>query len=175
MGLKLGTVRLEEYNPVWEKEFEKEKEILKSILRDYAVSIEHIGSTSIKGISAKPIIDIAIGVDILKSISFIKDKFSNYSDYSVKEDSVEGEILVVKRFDKDYTTHLIHIMEIEKERYKDSILFRDYLIKNSDIAKRYEKLKIALAKKYADDRKKYTSSKTEFITAVLNEARKKIG
>ena len=75
MGLKVGTVTLEEYNSNWNKMFEEEKENLKKIFNDLAIEIEHIGSTSVEGLSAKPIIDIAIGVKDLNDFESIKDFF----------------------------------------------------------------------------------------------------
>jgi GrpB-like predicted nucleotidyltransferase (UPF0157 family) len=66
LGLKHQTVRIEKYNPEWKKEYDKEKMILETALKDYMVDIQHVGSTSIAGCSAKPIIDIAIGVESLE-------------------------------------------------------------------------------------------------------------
>ena len=65
MGLKIGTVKLEKYNSKWQEMFESEKKILGEIFKGLEVKIEHIGSTSIEGIFAKPIIDIAIGLNKL--------------------------------------------------------------------------------------------------------------
>jgi len=171
MGLKMGTVTLEEYNPIWIKEFETEKEALENVFGNYAVAIEHVGSTAIPGLTSKPIIDIAVGVEYLESIPFFKDMFSSCLDYSVKEDSVDGEVLVVKRLDEDTTTHLIHIMELDADRYNDTILFRDYIINNLEELNRYEKLKKELAVIYADNRKMYTNSKNEFIKEIISKAK----
>lgn len=66
LGLKSGTVKIEEYNPEWKNAFEKEKTLLKKHLQDYDVNIQHVSSTSIVGCCAKPIIDIAIGVESLE-------------------------------------------------------------------------------------------------------------
>jgi len=171
MGLKVGTVALEEYNALWVTEFEKEKELLRNILGDYIQTVEHIGSTAILGLISKPIIDIAIGVNTL-NMDYIKEMFSDYLDYLVKEDSVDGEVLVVKRFDEDTTTHLIHIMECDKDRYKETILFRDYMINHPEELSKYVDLKKELAKKYSADRKMYTKSKNEFICEILSKAHK---
>ena len=171
MGLKYGTVCLEKYNSNWKIEFEREKEILRGIFGDYAICIEHVGSTSIPGLSAKPIIDIAVGVNDLRDVLFVEKLFSTHSNYLVKKDSVEGEILVVKSLDDDYTTHLIHVMELDGNRYDDTILFRNYLIQNKYILNKYENLKIELAAKCVNNLKMYTSSKNEFISEILNQAR----
>ena len=66
LGLISGTVKIEEYNPEWKDEFLKEETLLKKQLQDYDVDIQHVGSTSIVGCHAKPIIDIAIGVESLE-------------------------------------------------------------------------------------------------------------
>ena len=170
MGLKVGTVTLEEYNSNWSKMFEEEKENLKKIFKDLAIEIEHIGSTSVEGLSAKPIIDVAVGVENLKDFEKIKEYFKQ--PYSVKEDSVSDEILIRRRIAEDITTHLIHVMEVDGKRYQDTIKFRNYIRKHKDVLKEYEELKKELAEKYADNRNMYTSSKNDFIQNVLKEAYK---
>ena len=168
MGLKVGTVTLEEYNSNWSKMFEEEKEKLKEIFKDLAIEIEHIGSTSVEGLSSKPIIDIAVGVKDLCDFESIKDYFKE--PYSVKEDSVSDEILIRKRIGVDETTHLIHVMEVEGKRYQDTIKFRNYIRKHKDVLNEYENLKKELAEKYADNRKMYTRSKNDFIQSIIKKA-----
>ena len=65
MGLRVGTVKIEKYNPNWKNMFNEEKEILNKLFGDLAIKIEHIGSTSIENLSAKPIIDILVSVKSL--------------------------------------------------------------------------------------------------------------
>lgn len=168
MGLKVGTVKLEEYNPKWKDMYLEEEKKLKEMFGDLALAIEHIGSTSIEGLSAKPIIDIAVGVRHLSDFDKVKEKFM-VEPYSVKEDSTEGEILV-RKGNEDNRTHFIHVMEPDSKRYIESILFRDYLRKNIWALEKYEELKKDLAVKYADDRKKYTASKNEFINEIIKLA-----
>ena len=171
MGIKMGTVRLEEYNNNWQKEFEEEKNNLKEIFQNIAISIEHVGSTSIEGISAKPIIDIAVGVNKLDDFEKVRKQFINNQEYSVREENTEGEILV-RKGPSENITHLIHVMEYESERYQNTIIFRDYLRKNLEAKNEYEKLKEELAEKYKDDRKMYTASKNDFIQKILENAKK---
>lgn len=168
MGLKVGTVKLEKYDSNWKVMFEKEKEELEKRFGSLAIKIEHIGSTSIEGLSSKPIIDIAIAVEKLEDFEQIKEEFQK-EPYSVKEDSVCDEILI-RKGNEDNRTHFIHVMEIESKRYKDTIKFRDYMRSHAEAVKEYEELKEELAKKYADDRKMYTSSKNEFIQNILKNA-----
>ncbi len=168
MGLKVGTVKLEKYNPKWKDMYLEEEKKLKEMFGDLALAIEHIGSTSIEGLSAKPIIDIAVGVWHLSDFDKVKEKFM-VEPYSVKEDSTEGEILV-RKGNENNRTHFIHVMEPDSKRYIESILFRDYLRKNIWALEKYEELKKDLAVKYADDRKKYTASKNEFINEIIKLA-----
>lgn len=172
MGLKVGTVKLEEYNLNWKDMFNEEKENLEKIFKDFAIEIEHIGSTAIEGICAKPIIDIAVGIKDLHDFENIRDCFKE--PYSIKEDSVSDEILVRKRSDEDVTTHLIHVMEVDSTRYQNTIIFRDYVRKHRDVLIEYEDLKKELAKKYADNRKMYTASKNEFIQKIIKKAYEKM-
>ena len=169
MGLETGTVKLEKHNDNWKHMFNEEKDFLKTIFKDLAIDIQHVGSTSINYICAKPIIDIAVGLESLEDFLKVKNIFLD-EPYSVKEDPTEGEELVRKGYPK--TSYLIHIMEFRGQRYKDTILFRDYMNSHPEKAKAYEKLKIELALKYKDNRKMYTKSKNNFIKEVLNEAYK---
>ena len=168
MGLKRGTVKLEKHNNNWKDDFNIEKDNLEKLFGDVALKIEHIGSTSLNEIMAKPIIDIAVGLRSLDDFKKVENNFKNYP-YSIKEDSVTDEILVRKE-QNECIMYLIHVMEIESKRYIDTIVFRDYLIENPNRLKEYEKLKIQLAKKYADNRVMYTMSKAEFIQNTLKMA-----
>ncbi|MFA7243934.1 MAG: GrpB family protein [Patescibacteria group bacterium] len=178
IGLKKGFVKVEKYNPQWRDEFNKEKTILEKIFGDVAKSIEHVGSTSIVGLSAKPIIDIAVGVDSLEDINKIKEKILKFPSYTIKEDNADGEILMRKgvpvkpgQIKPDYITHFIHIMEIEGTKYRETIVFRDYLRADRDVLKEYENLKQKLAIKYENDRKAYSKAKDEFIKSVLGRCK----
>ncbi len=170
MGLKVGTVILEPYKEDWLEDFKQEKNNLENILNGRALSIEHIGSTSIPGLSAKPIIDIAVGLNKLTDFELIKEDFKSLPEYSIKEDSDPGEWLV-RKGPEENRTHFIHFMEHESLRYKEAILFRDYLINHSEVREEYEKLKNSLYKKYFNNRKEYTASKNDFIRDVLEKAK----
>ena len=170
MGLERGIVKVVGYDPEWASEFIKEKDALKKIFKDVAISIEHMGSTAVCGLSAKPIIDIAVGVKDLKDFNLVKEKFK-YAPYSIKEDSVSDEILIRKGPETN-RTHFIHVMEIDKDRYKNVILFRDYLRNHPKAMREYEELKISLAKKFPKDRNKYIEGKQDFINNILEKAKK---
>ena len=146
------------------EKFHSEKRKLENIFHNEEFTIEHVGSTSIKGLSAKPIVDIAIGV---QSLDDIKPHISKLSElYTIKENYDSNEILLIDENEKE-TNFLIHVMQINSVRYKNMITFRDILNSNHTILKQYEDLKIELATKYPNNRKMYTKSKNDFIQDIL--------
>jgi len=176
IGLRKGFVEIENYNPQWQEEFAKEKDSLKEIFGDVAKSIEHVGSTSVAGLSAKPIIDIAIGVGVLEDINKVKARILTFSQYTIKEDNADGEILMRRgtpvkagEIKPNYITHFIHIMEINGRKYKETIVFRDFLRTNNEVLREYDVLKQKLAKEYKNNRKAYSNAKGEFIQSVLGK------
>lgn len=164
MGLINNTVSLENNYELYKKIFKEEKAYLESVFKENRFKIEHVGSTAVKNLLSKPVVDIAIGVDDLNSF---KKYYSLLNKrYTITENREKEEILLVKENEKE-TFCLIHVLDIKSNRYTNMIKFRDILINNLDILKKYENLKIDLAKKYKDDRKNYTKSKNEFINKVL--------
>ncbi len=173
MGLKVGEVRLEKYNPEWEIDFLQEKSQLAEIFGDIAITIEHVGSTSIPEIIAKPIIDIAVGVEALSDFEQIRPVFTKYSEYSIKENSDPGEILV-RKGSEDNRTHFIHVMEIDGERYRKTLVIRDILRNNASLRTAYAQLKQDLAKQFPHNRKAYTAGKAEFLNQIFQQNQDKM-
>ncbi len=170
MGLIKGTVKLENNYEKFVKEYEDEKEKLLKIFKGNNIIVEHIGSTSVKGLKAKPIIDIAIGVSKFKDFEYYKKLFDK-KEYEVRNSLEMDEILIVKG-NENYTSVLIHLMELNGSRYQESILFRDYLKSNKNALEEYQTLKEKLAEKYSNDRVMYTKSKNDFIKENITKALK---
>lgn len=169
IGLKRNTVKLYPHSNEWENLAEATIKDLKDIFSDKAVDIQHVGSTSIKEIKAKPIIDIAVGVksfdDVDKLIETLEDKGFIHVE---KNDDENQRFFSSGDFDADTRTHHIHVVIFGDKEWCDYIKFRDTL--NNDVSKRmaYEELKINLEKKYPNDRYRYTESKSDFIMRILN-------
>jgi GrpB-like predicted nucleotidyltransferase (UPF0157 family) len=163
---------LEPYNHNWQELFYQEKIALVNKLALYKIEIEHIGSTAIPGIYAKPVIDIMIGVDSL----FIADEFLipiiktlDYEYISIYEQSIPDRRYFNKNLVDNIRTHQIHLVEYKSEFWNRHLLFRDYLRNNPKIAKEYEQLKLFLAKQYTDTNK-YAAAKNSFIRKIEQEA-----
>lgn len=172
IGLKRGTVKIIPYDKTWPIEFNREKEKLEKLLGPNVISIEHVGSTSIHNLGAKPIIDVLIGVKSIKKegkiCSNILDKKSGY--YKRFKYSPKVRFLIAKG-NEEKRTHYIHIVRYKGRIWDRSILFRDYLRKNKLAIKKYFKLKKLLANKYNDNREKYTKEKSAFIKSSLLKAK----
>lgn len=172
LGLNKDKVSLSDENPNWKEIFEMEKEKLQNIIGDKALAIEHVGSTAIPGLKAKPIIDISVAVRKLEDALEFKDAMI-VNGYNFRDDGgMKGEYLFSKG-PEECRTHYIHVVAEDSKRFHDHIVFRDYLIAHPDVICEYEKVKEELVKKYSHDRKKYTEGKAEFITKILELAKNK--
>lgn len=172
LGVKRGEVVLCDHLKEWEIEAQNTILLLKSILGEIIVDIQHVGSTAIPSIKAKPIIDIAVAVndfsDVLKLENELKIKGFHYIPTNENSQLLfacgsyyEGT--------GDKQTHFIHVVLKGSIQWINYINFRDYLNINIDLAKEYEELKITLSKS-AKDRAEYTLGKHEFITYTLRKA-----
>lgn len=173
IGIKRKTVKIVEYNPEWKNEYLKEKDVLKSALKGYDVDIQHVGSTSIVGCKAKPIIDIAIGIPNLeygKKLVPILQKIGYYYDNTI---SFNGSYFL-KKCENDIETHFIHMEDKNSKAWQNHIVFRDYMNLNLQEANKYSNLKENLAQKFYNDRKSYTKSKETYIEKIIDKALKQI-
>ncbi|MBI5273772.1 MAG: GNAT family N-acetyltransferase [Chlamydiales bacterium] len=156
------------YCKKWPEDFKKEKQSLLRVIGNHVVSIEHIGSTAIEGLSAKPVIDIMIGVNSLEeadqhSISKIEEL--GYEYMKQYENHVPERRFFQKTSSDGIRTHHIHLVEINSNWWKRHLAFRDYLRNHPDAARDYENLKKSLAKKHCDSND-YAMAKTEFIRKI---------
>jgi GrpB-like predicted nucleotidyltransferase (UPF0157 family) len=168
LGLPKGMVRLMPHSELWHQLFAQEDARLRDAAGQYLLAIEHVGSTSICGLSAKPIIDIAAAVceiaDVEKCIVPIEGLGYQYRG----EFGIAGRHYFVKG---EPRTHHLHMVELRSGFWRSHLLFRDYLRRHSEVAEEYEKLKRELAQKYEENREAYTEGKAAFIEHVLRVAR----
>ena len=169
--MKRGTVYLEPHQSEWERAAEETISTLKNILGSVAVDIQHIGSTSIKTISAKPIIDIAVAVNDYEPILRKRNVLEKADIIFRFDERPEQLLFVMGDFEKDTRSHHIHVVLYDSDEWNNYINFRGYLNSNSEAAGEYEAVKIRLAEQYPDDRIAYTEGKQEVIYRLLEEAR----
>ncbi|MEM6347125.1 MAG: GrpB family protein [Bacteroidota bacterium] len=169
IGLVRGTIRLVPHQASWKGIFEAEREKLAFALADSILKIEHIGSTAIPGIAAKPIIDMAITLvqfeDGLDCVAALED----YGYLYKGENGIPGRHYF--RTDAEIVKFHIHMFAQGNPKLRDHQLFRDYLIAQPEEAQAYHELKIKLSQQFATDRGAYTASKNDFISDILTKAR----
>ena len=178
IGLKKGTVKLVEHNEQWHAIAQNTIDELKSILGDMADDIEHIGSTSICNIYAKPIIDIVIG---LKKLNDILDEnviniLGKHGYLRDREHDNESKIFFYKG-QGDIITHHMHAVVYGEYAWNCYTKLRDHLNENYDIACRYQDLKLESMRNCDDDISKYHEGKAELLKEInriirLNSQRK---
>ena len=172
MGEKMtkSIVILSEYNTEWENQFEYEKKRILDVIGEQVAGIEHIGSTSIKGLIAKPIIDIMVGVEDLSTVSTFVTPLSEIEfEYVPKPEIIDRRFFRKGQWGRG-TCHL-HICEMNSREWVEKLMFRDYLRNHPNVAEEYALLKSELATIYKYDRPTYTQQKEPFIKDVIEKAR----
>jgi GrpB-like predicted nucleotidyltransferase (UPF0157 family) len=163
IGLKKGTVQLRPHNPRWTAEFAKEKKLLGKTLGAGVCAIEHIGSTAIPTVPAKPIIDIAVGIPRMAEAHRLIPQLKK-AGYTLQEHaSIPHVRLFFTKGSDAKRTHYIHLVRHNGAVWKKFITFRNHLCTNKKDAKKYAALKRMLAKKFGGARTHYTEGKAQFI------------
>lgn len=163
---------LQEYNPEWKERFVKAKEKLKPIFGDNLVEIDHIGSTSIEGMVAKPQVDILVAVKNLDKVKELYESlekagftikgrgYVNPDDEYIHEDSPDGKRLVS-----------VHIFQEGNPRIEDYKIFRDYLKVNKEDRELYISTKRKLFDLYKDNYAEYDSQKGSMVKEIKTRAK----
>ena len=157
------------YDPGWPVLFQQESELLRRILASWLRgSLEHIGSTAIPGLPAKPVIDILAGVSSLEA-SRPAIEAASTAGYCYFPYRPELEHWFCKP-SAAFRTHHLHLMPIGTPQWSRPIAFREYLKAHPDVAAEYAELKRGLAVRFRLDREAYTDAKAPFINAVTDKA-----
>lgn len=168
IGLRRGAVELAEHQEEWREAARESINVLSSVLGEKAVQIEHVGSTAIRGIHAKPIIDIAVGMHSLDEAMDCREELAKHGITFHGEDK-PGQLLFVIN-NGELRTHHIHFVKWNGDAWNNYVIFRDHLRSHPERAKAYDNLKLNLASMYSDNRKAYTASKDSFIKDTIAEA-----
>jgi GrpB-like predicted nucleotidyltransferase (UPF0157 family) len=169
----LFPIIIADYDPDWGKLFLHEKQnILKAVDNNNIRRIEHIGSTAIPGLCAKPTIDILIEISDKTNCDFlIKSLQKIQYQYIPKHDNPPPHIMLAKGYSKTGLIGQTFHIHVRYAGDWDEIIFRDYLIRHPETAKQYCNLKKQLSIMFKNDREKYTDSKTDFIKLTTQLAR----
>jgi GrpB-like predicted nucleotidyltransferase (UPF0157 family) len=157
-----------DYDPEWPRWYEREREAIARVAGDLAVDIQHVGSTSVPGLAAKPLIDIAFGAkDMaqrdelerrLATLGIIRNPNVNFPDW-----------VMFRRYDGGVDALHVHMQPHGGVRWQAHLRFRDRLRADPDAVARYGALKRQLAEEFGPDIIGYTEAKTEFITEIVGD------
>ncbi len=156
------------YSETWPTLFLAIGEELLAVFSPIEVVVEHIGSTSVPGLAAKPVIDVLLGAHALTDIESRIGPLGELGYAYVSK--YEREIPMRRYFVKSSATSLrvhVHGVETGSPIWRAHLAFRDALRTDADLCSRYQSLKLRLAEEYADDKSAYTAAKGPFIQSVL--------
>lgn len=159
-------VRIVASDPRWPVRFEQERTVLEAAIGTWIVDgVHHVGSTSVPGLDAKPIIDILVGVEDLESsracFGALADLRYSYAPYRAEQ------MHWFCKPDPNRRTHHLHLVPVASRRYRDELAFRDRLRASPETAAAYAELKHHLARRFVHNREAYTAAKGAFIEAAL--------
>jgi GrpB-like predicted nucleotidyltransferase (UPF0157 family) len=160
LGLDSNQVLLAEYDQDWVSYYESEANVIKNALGNLVIDIQHIGSTSVPGLKAKPIIDILAGLKSFEQIDTVIKQMEALEYTYAHWAGIPGDYTFRKG---NFTTHFVHIVIHGGQNWNHNIRFRDIVRNNPNLAREYELLKEELVKQYPDSREKYTEGKSKFI------------
>jgi GrpB-like predicted nucleotidyltransferase (UPF0157 family) len=169
MTMPKATVEIVDYDAAWPGRFAEEREALLVVLAPWlAGPIEHIGSTAIPGLAAKPVIDIMAGVESLAGSRSAIDAAATLG-YCYFPYQADVRHWFCKPSDA-FRTHHLHLVPIGSPQWPRPIAFRNYLRAHAGVAADYQQLKRELALKFRSDREAYTEAKAAFIQAITEKA-----
>jgi GrpB-like predicted nucleotidyltransferase (UPF0157 family) len=166
LGLPHGQNYLVPHDPSWARLFDEERWKLRSVLPTDAVDIQHIGSTAVPGLLAKPIIDVAIAAPSYTLADDWQDAMASLGydypgDIGIQDHRIYGRDPGIRRF-------LVHVVDAGGVLWRQFLQFRDLLIADQKQAAEYEAVKLAAATRYPTGvRSQYTDAKARYIVGVL--------
>jgi len=161
------------YEPRWPSLFALERSRVEAVVGPWVEGVEHVGSTAVLGLDAKPVIDLMVGVRDVRGARRCIRPLEEIG-YSYWADNPNSDRMLFVRFadaGRTSRTHNLHVVEVGGDLWNDKIVFRDHLRSHPEAAGEYARFKFVLAERFRDDREAYTKAKTAFISAMLERAR----
>lgn len=168
-GLKRGTVSLSPHDRQWAAQAKETIGVLWDIFGGSAVDIQHIGSTAISEIEAKPIIDIAVGVGSFEGLPL---KALEAAGFQERHNRFSSDLLYVLETEEQVRTHQVHILIFDSPQWHNYVDFRDYMNAFPEKAAEYQALKRRLASECGNVQTAYTDGKRDYMEKALAQARK---
>jgi len=171
MGVPTGSrqvIEVVDYDPAWSALFGETGRALRSALGAVALRIDHIGSTAVVGLAAKPVIDVQISVAVFEPLGAFKDPLERLG-YVYRADNTERTKRYFREAPGTRRTH-IHVRRVGSFSEQFPLLLRDYLRHHDDEAAEFAAVKRRLAEQFRHDRHGYTNAKNPYVWAVIRRA-----
>ena len=177
VGLERHVVRLAAHNAAWAERYREERARLAAALggatevSGAALDIQHVGSTAVPGLHAKPILDIAIAVESFEAAQATVAPLEALGYIYRGENGIpRRHYFVLRTPDGETTLVHVHMLELQSAEWENHLLVRDYLRAHPDAVAAYQALKVRLVEQYRHDRLAYTEGKAAFIGQILERA-----
>jgi len=162
-----NTLVVVEYDPNWVTEFERIRDYLMEQIGDLVLEIKHVGSTSVPGLCAKPIIDIVAVMDSYDVFPEIVTRLENVGFQHEGDRGIKNREAFKRLIPDDFMDYHFYVCPKDSEESRRQNIFRNALLNDKDIADEYGKLKMRLIDEVNGDRVLYTDSKTDFIVGII--------
>jgi GrpB-like predicted nucleotidyltransferase (UPF0157 family) len=163
----MPTIEIVDYDPAWPQRFEQLRRPVWDVVGDFALSVEHVGSTSVPGLAAKPVIDMSVVVPSQEDVPRAIERLATLGYVH------RGNLGIVGReafhAPPDLPRHHLYVCHQGSLGLRNHLALRDYLRTHPDAAREYGALKKQLAAQFPNDIDRYLDGKTAFITAILRE------
>jgi len=168
LGLARGTVELRAHRPEWHAAYASEADRLRELLGDGLCGVEHVGSTAVEGLPAKPVVDVlGLVADLETAREFVAPLTA--AGYEHRPGDVSGRVFLAKGPPSN-RTHYLSLAPAGGQIHREQVAFREYLRSHPRTAARYARLKRELATRYPGERDDYTAAKEPFVAEVLSTA-----
>jgi GrpB-like predicted nucleotidyltransferase (UPF0157 family) len=167
LGLRRLTVRLVEHQPAWLRLAAEACDEIRHTGGDLLLDVQHVGSTAVADLAAKPILDIVAAVADTSAVPELIDRLAGVGYIYHSDAGTSGGHLFIRESAPDVRTVHLHIVTRDDVQWANYLRFRDMLIQDSDLRERYGRLKAELEARHPDDRPSYTAAKHDFIQAAL--------
>ncbi len=164
----LRPVVIEDYNPAWVARFEVLRDQFRAALGEIAIAIEHVGSTAVPHLAAKPIIDVDV---VIESRAKLADAIARLAQIGYRH---EGDLGIADRQafapPSEPIDHHLYVCSAQSSELRRHRVFRDFLRTHAADARAYAELKRQAADRFRNDREGYAQAKTDFVLGILQRA-----
>ncbi|MDP8932083.1 MAG: GrpB family protein [Actinomycetota bacterium] len=160
------------YDPTWPVRAAEECHLLVSRLGDVLKVVEHVGSTAVAGLPAKPTLDLLAGTNSIPAVLERVEELEGLGyEYRPASFVTSPDHLFFRKVRNRKRTHHLHVVYMGTAEFQEYLWFRDFLVANPEAAQRYAAFKLELAVECANDRNGYVEKKAEFVAPLMDEVR----